>query len=169
MNSIKYLLDWRLDNFLKEYNIDLDDFDQSKDLDLRLQAFKNIAKQLVPRTSCNDIERKKYINYGLWLIKSAIWKNITSYTFTVDTNSDKCNLYITRIYSNHRETFVPNNSTFMDRNMLLNKCNFFSNDNLNKLWYLIISYFMLIDAIIILSDLSNVVKELIYNIMLIKN
>ena len=179
MNPINHLLEWRLDIFLKKYNIDLNDFCASEDYRTRAHALRNIAKQLVPPNSCNNIERKKYINYGFWLIKGVIWKNIINYTLIVDTNSYKCKLCITRIYNNQQVTIDAINRKWINRDILLNKMyagcfsddaeNKFSDDNLNKLWFLIISYFMLTDAIITISDISNIIKELIYNIMLIKN
>ena len=174
MNPIEYLLDWRLDSFLKKYNVRLEDFSTSKDISVRKLLFKNIAKQLLPKKSYSDSERKKYINYGYWLIKNVIWKNITSYTLTPIDNSDECELCITRIYSNHQETFIPTNWKYMDREMILNrtKRNIYSDDNLNKLLNLIINYFMLIDIIITefaLADLCNIVKQLIYHTVLLKN
>lgn len=174
MNPIEYLLDWRLDSFLKKYNVRLEDFSTSKDISVRKLLFKNIAKQLLPKKSYSDSERKKYINYGYWLIKNVIWKNITTYTLRPFDNSEECEICITRIYSNQQEIFVSINWNSFDRNSILNRsyCNTFSKDNLDKLWYLIINHFMLIDTIIIehaLSDLTNIVKELIYNMILIKN
>ena len=179
MNPINHLLEWRLDIFLKKYNIDLNDFCESEKYLARTYALRNIAKQLVPCNSCNNSERKKYINYGFWLIKGVIWKNIINYTLIVDTNSYECKLCITRIYNNQRVTINAINRKWMNRDILLNKLytgsfsddtvDKLSYDNLNKLWFLIISYLMLTDAIITISDISNIIKELIYNIMLIKN
>lgn len=174
MNPIQHLLDWRLDIFLKEYNIKLELFNKSIDISKRKQIFKNIAKQLTPCNFYSDTERKNYINYGFWIIKNVIWKNITSYTLTPIDNSDECELCITRIYSNHQETFIPTNWKYMDREMILNrtKRNIYSDDNLNKLLNLIINHFMLIDIIITefaLADLCNIVKQLIYHTVLLKN
>ena len=172
MNPIKYLLDWRLDNFLKEYDIELEDFNKSKHILTRKQSFKHITNQLLPCTSYTSGERIIFFNYAVCLIKKIIWKNIINYILKANFIFCNSELWVTYIYTNHQQIYVPIRWEYMDRDMILNKYNIESAYNLDKLWVLIISRFMLIDIIIIehaIFDISNIIKELIYNIILIKN
>ena len=171
MNLIRILVEYRLDNFIKEYDIEIDDFYYPS------RDFINNKKWVILKQKMIS-HNHKYINnvndelFCYVTIKNIIWKNIINHeirqtsVYKVIFNSFLYNYY-------HYESMTMFGIS-INRNLLLNKSSKIIDtkleDNLNKLQTLVINHIMFIDFIVkkfLISDLLNITKMYMFEALII--
>ena len=178
MNPIHKIIQWRLDIFIKEFNIKLEGFvileEEISKINMR------IRQQLLSSNYITAAEIKRHkldYEYYRMVIKNIIWKNIINYEYISENkNFDHCTLVTHFLYCNHIRkqkigrtcypklllTDILNESLFYDH--------YLTKTNLDHMLNLIINYFILISIIstnYIEFDISNLIKQYIYNIIIL--
>lgn len=164
MNPIEKFIEYRLDKLCIEF-------------DLKLGSNFYVQRTKWEKKKREFIELKYSMNYDMFdyiFFRNILWKNIITYELLVRNNkSNSC--IATALYTQEKFSFDFYFYGSTHRQDLLNKHTCYRSiikDNFNEMHKLIIKYYIFIDHIMIhntITDISNIVKEYYYDLMLIKN
>lgn len=155
MSLIERLVEIRLDNFIKEYDIDISCFGETSMYINRKVSWDLLKQKLIKHNviidDCNEFDC--YL-----VIENIIWKNIMVFNM-VDNN---CCTYMHHNNFQNKRLIYRNENPYLSYNILLNK-NWIHyaklKDNCSKLETKIINYMMLLD-IIVMQYMSGILVDI---------
>ena len=162
MSLISTLVEYRYDNFLREFNIDETKFNNSDTI--RIENWSKLKQKI----TTHNYDISEQISDGLFcylFIKKLVWKNIINY------NLEHYKWEVSMLYNNNRTfSYFGTNCPYLDRSILLNKDRRNVIDNNNKMQNLIINYLILIQIIgtnHLIIDLVTIIKSYMFDVMVI--
>ena len=162
VNPIRLLVEWRFDNFVKEFN--MSGFMASSE-NFFIDNGDALKQKLTVFGYTIDInEDSTVINSCYCFIKNIIWKNIINYENILDM------IHVTMIHINYKDKYITKKYR-INKNILLNQSRHFSTDNyISKMHNIIINYILLINDIVtsnLILDLLSINKQYMFDAMLI--
>ena len=164
MNPIQLLLEWRTDNIIRDFDINMENFSPTISNTEREKNWKMLKQKLISR---GYIIIDKYAPHICYLIiKNIIWKNIIYYEIAQD-NYCLCSLYNNCQY---RLFYNNSHSAYFTREGLFRGDDTKFLDNINILEDIITKYLILLNDIItqyLIPDLSHITKSYMLDSILI--
>ena len=169
MALIEKLVERRLDNFIKEFDIDMNCFSVTSTNNTIKINWHKLTQKLI---EYGHVTNHSHTFNCYYVIKNIVWKNILFYDIT--NEKIHLNMYhnnyqiITPIFRYHMHTYP-----FLSREDILNRNRDFYSmliDNCTKLQTKIINYIMLLDILVteyMINDLAYIFKMYIFDVMLI--
>ena len=155
MNPIKLLLEWRINNFIRDFDINMEKFSFMSSRKERKENWIILKQKLFSR---GYIMNDTYPTINCYMIiKNIIWKNIIKYENVKD------NHYANALWNKTQHSLLCNTGSFLSitRAILLDSHITKSGDNINILQEIIIKFLILVDNIItqyLIPDLSHITK-----------
>ena len=159
---IGILVRWRYAKFMSEFNINTFKFNHN---DKRKENWIRLKKQLISQNYVTDTD--SFIHCFM-VINNIIWKNIINHSVS-SVGVYNYNWHLHMLYIDIEQIkihYFP--EPYINKYMLLTNSQII--DNLCKMQNIIINYFLLINSIVtshMISDLSEIIKMHMYNIMLL--
>ena len=168
MSLIEKLVKIRFDNFIKEFDVDINCFDEYSRSNVRKMAWVPLKQKLLTQQNItiNVTTFDCYI-----VIKNMIWRNII-YTKFID-QLWQIHMYYNNFQETLRLQILDADITTLSYNMLINKATTYyaiQFENCVILQTKIINYIMLLDIIVtenIIYDLGSIFKKYIFNVILV--
>ena len=166
MNMIELFVKIRLDNFIRQFDINIKDFGADILLNIRINNWKILKEKLIQHRYASN----KYDLCDCFrVIKNIIWKNIMFYEII----DNQCHIYMYHNKYNDICGVFLSKSPHLSYDILLNKNNYYSDklkDNCYILQTKIINYMMLLDILVtenMIEDLIPMFKAYIFDVILV--
>lgn len=166
MSLIQRLVEWRLDKFLIEFDINIEDFNFMLKDKVRLQSWKKLQQRMVNYNT----GKCSYTCY--FVILNIIWKNIIKFDYYDLDNEHRFHIHM--LYTNYRDRVLNKKKSIasLNRKFLLCKKIYAleSNENSDIIQKRIINYIFLIDQFStekLILDLVKKIKMCMLDIMLL--
>ena len=164
VNPIRLLVEWRFDNFVKEFN--MSGFMASPEIFFIDNGYALKQKLTVFGYTIDINEDSTGINSCYCFIKNIIWKNIINYENILDM------IHVTMIHTNYKVKYITKKYR-LNKDILLNQsrhCAYSTDNNISKMHNIIINYILLINDIVtsnLILDLLSISKQYMFDAMLI--
>ena len=144
MNLIRMLVQYRFDNFMKEYDIKMNDFAYDTPHYIKDKNWKKLKQQLILHNYKYEYDTDAYNKIFCYVaIKNIIWKNIINHEIKKRHNYNTLFLY--NNYQVENTLYLGNmNYSYLLNTYMPYTFNTALNDNSNKLQSLVVNYIMLL-------------------------
>ena len=162
------MLEIRFDNFIKEFDIDINRFSVYSTDNIRKMAWVLLKQKLL---ICKYITVEYNTLECIVAIKNIIWKNIMNHE--IIDQSWHVYMYHNKFQHIQLQTLAPTSDFYLSYYILLNRHWHYNpriNDNCCKLQTKIINYIILVDIVVtenIIYDLAPIIRAYIFDVMLI--
>ena len=164
MSMIEKLIELRIDNFIREFDIILTDFDIHSQINMRKKSWEVLKQKLIKQKYATN----EYHLLGCsFVIKNIIWKNIMS----CEIINEMQHIYMFHSGVSYRQLVFRHGIPVLNYKILLG--GFYNHEfknNCDILQTKIINYLLLLDIIVtenMIYDLAHILKEYIFDVILI--
>ena len=166
INPLEKILERRFDTLFQKLDFDVNNIILNTSIADSNKQWIILNQKLVLHGYVTSEE--SMINGCYYVIKNIIWKDIINYI--IQDNIVHIHMIWTKNIQNYEKTIM---FPYFNRGLILNKSTKYSGksmDNLNMLYSIIINYLLLLNPIVLnhlISDLSNVLKKYMFDVMLV--
>ena len=165
-NPLEKLLEWRLENIIERFDINLENFHYRTLFQVRKNQWDILNQKLL---SCGYItEEDNIFNSCYYVIKNIVWKNIINYVLI----ENKCHVHM--LWNGYTIEYGRcEKYSYMVRDLILNintRDRIKTKKNLNILYSTIIHYLLLLNEIVshnLIVDLTNILNMYIFDVILV--